>query len=265
MGANPNRISSPFAYLIAADSRSHPPPSAQVSRHDTYQALSSADDGRRSCCAISVPPATRHGAASSVTEPRRASRAPCSRSARGPSRTAALAGPALAEFLVCGGQVGQVFIIAVALDLPSHVGEQILGPVAAEASAHPAVGGPHATRDANGRGGCLAGHGNPSLYLHGRSYGNSCVATRFQVVCSYTVLAERNPDDRPGDPDPVPPLRPAPDRAGQYQRRLWPHLPGAYPHRGRGGRPQRVPRLAGREGPRGHRDARRGPRSEERR
>jgi hypothetical protein len=186
MGANPNRISSPFAYLITAASRSHPPRSAQVSRHGLYQALSSADDGRRSCCAISVPPATRHGAASAVTEPSRASRAPCSRSVRGPSRPAALAGPALAEFLICGGQVRQVFRVTVAPDLPSHMGPQILCPLASLPRAYPAVGGPHAARDADGRSWRVVGHENPSLYLHGKYYGKTCVAARFMLVCSCT-------------------------------------------------------------------------------
>jgi hypothetical protein len=68
------------------------------------------------------------------------------------ARTAAFAAPALAEFLLGGSQVREVVRVAVALDLPPHVRQEVFGPVAAEACADPAVGSPHAARHPDGRG-----------------------------------------------------------------------------------------------------------------
>ena len=76
----------------------------------------------------------------------------------GPPWAAALSGSALTEFLVGGAQVGEVGLIAMALDLAPHVREEILGAVAAEAGADAAVGSPHQSWHADRRGWRMASH-----------------------------------------------------------------------------------------------------------
>jgi hypothetical protein len=104
------------------------------------------------------------------------------------ARPASFTCSALGKLGFGGGQVPAVALVAVLLDLPSHVVEQIARTVDAETFAHAPVGIPHHDRYPYGPGRRSLCHGFPFLRAFARSYAGYCVATKFLILCSYQVF-----------------------------------------------------------------------------
>lgn len=109
-----------------------------------------------------------------ITRPQSVLRAP---------RPPALARSPLGELGLRVGQAGLVGLVAVPLDLPPHVGEEILGPVAAEPGADAAVGGPHRARHADVESrrrllSCIHTEDRTARLVYPQGFGY-CVGTRF--------------------------------------------------------------------------------------
>jgi hypothetical protein len=106
-----------------------------------------------------------------------------------PGWAAAFAGSALAQLLVGCSQVRQVGLVAMPLDLPTHVRQQVLRPASAESLAHPAIGSPHNARHPDRCRRRVACHVAPVSGCARNVSPMLCVATKFLLPCSSKVLS----------------------------------------------------------------------------